>query len=683
MANKKYEVMFSIAGKVAASFNSAFKGANKAIDDANKRTKALKENMTNLQGIAQKGLAVGSIGLVGAGVAAKEAIAFESAMADVKKVFSGTDAELKALNDEIINMSTRLPMAANDIAKIAAAAGQAGIATKEITRFTEDAVKMGVAFDISAEEAGQSMAELRTAFKMNQDEVVALADKINYLGNTTPAAAKGITEIVQRIGPLGEVGGFASGSIAALGATIRGMGVQEEVAATGIKNMMLSLVAGESATKSQAAAYKSLGLDSTKVAKSMQVDSEKTVLTVLKAVSKLDKYKQAATLKELFGSESLGSIAPLLTNMAALEKNLEAVADKTKYAGSMEAEYAARAATTENQIILTQNTIKALAIEFGSTLLPVINEGLKAFQNVIQNVRAWAKENPELANTIFKIALGASALVAGLSALALGAIAFIGPIMMVVGALSKFGFVITIIKSVGTAFLWLGRIFLMNPIGLAITAVIAVIWLLWKNWDTVCKYVGIAWEGIKGFFTSGIGNISATIVNWSPIGLFYRAFSAVMNWFGVSLPSTFTEFGRNLLQGLANGIKNGVSAAVNAAGEAVEAVKNKVKNFFGINSPSKLFAQFGEWNMEGLAIGMQAGAPMAENASDKALSGVLPKANGQSLTNNSSMNSNYTVTIQQTIQGGNNVAEQAKQGALSAMDEFKSYNNRNMRTSFA
>ncbi|MDT1883243.1 phage tail tape measure protein, partial [Acinetobacter baumannii] len=104
----------------------------------------------------------------------------------------------------------------------------------------------------------------------------------------TPAAAKGIMDIVQRIGPLGEVGGFASGSIAALGATIRGMGVAEEIAATGIKNMMLALVAGESATKGQRAAYKDLGLDAGQVAKDMQTDAEATTLKVIKSISKLD-----------------------------------------------------------------------------------------------------------------------------------------------------------------------------------------------------------------------------------------------------------------------------------------------------------------------------------------------------------------------------------------------------------
>ena len=79
-------------------------------------------------------------------------------------------------------------MAASGIAKIVAAGGQAGIAKEDLLEFAQDAVKMGVAFDLTADQAGDMMAKWRSAFDLNQDGVVALADKINYLGNTTAAS---------------------------------------------------------------------------------------------------------------------------------------------------------------------------------------------------------------------------------------------------------------------------------------------------------------------------------------------------------------------------------------------------------------------------------------------------------------------------------------------------------------
>lgn len=49
------------------------------------------------------------------------------------------------------------------------------------------------------------------------------------------------------------------------------------------------------------------------------------------------------------------------------------VGDAQQYAGSMEAEYAARAATTANNIQLYENRIAALKIQLGTYLLPILN----------------------------------------------------------------------------------------------------------------------------------------------------------------------------------------------------------------------------------------------------------------------------------------------------------------------
>ncbi|QPF35601.1 phage tail tape measure protein [Acinetobacter johnsonii] len=567
--------------------------------------------------IAQKGLMVAGAGAVALSVPAKLSIDFESAMADVKKVVDfDTPQQFKQMENDIISMSTRLPMAARDIAAIYAAGGQSGIAKNELSQFAETAVKMGVAFDITAEESGQAMAEMRTAFKMSQSEVTTLADKINYLGNNTPAAAKGIMDIVQRIGPLGEVGGFASGSIAALGATIRGMGVAEEVAATGIKNMMLALVAGESATKGQHNAYIELGMDAKKVAQDMQKDAEGTTLSVLKAISKMDKYKQAAMLKELFGSESLGSISPLLTNMKALEDNLGKVADKQKYAASMEKEYAARAATTANKLKLAKHAASALGITIGNQLLPGINSAAGLFSTAMNSVQAWAQANPALAGTLTKIAVGAIAIVGGLSALSIGAIAIFGPMMMVGRA---FGAVALAAKGMSMALL-------TNPITWIVLAIAGAAFLIYKNWAPISGFFVGIWNTIKTAFNGGIRGISALIINWSPIGLFYSAFAGVLRWFGIDLPAKFTGFGAMILEGLKNGILSKVNAVKDAITGAVSGVIDKAKGILGIHSPSRVFMGIGGYTMQGMANGIANANNLPVAATTTATQGVVNTA---------------------------------------------------------
>ena len=523
---------FGSMGKNVDNLRARYSGVT---DELNRLTRA-QEKLNHVENLRQKNADIrsGSAKVLGGAMAAsatmivpvKLAIDFESSMADVKKVFSGTDAQFKTITNEVLKMSTVLPMAATDIAKIVASGAQSGIAANELTKFAESAVKMGVAFDVSAEEAGQSMAEMRTAFKMSQDEVITLADKINFLGNSTPAAAKGIMEIVQRIGPLGEVGGFASGSIAALGATMRGMGVQEEIAATGIKNMMLALIAGESATKSQRNAMIDLGLDSEEVAKSMQKDAEGTTLKILELIKALPKEKQGAMLATLFGKESLSAIAPLLTNMGALEENLKKVGDATKYAGSMNDEYKARAETTANNIILFKNKIAELGISIGSVLLPPLNIFLGKMGAVIDKVSAWSKANPELSSTLTKVAVGAVAVVGGIAAVALAVTTVIGPIALAISSFSVLGSsagtsiglltkMITPIKMIGTAFSVVGKAMLANPMVLAIVAIVAVVagaaYLIYKNWEPIKGFFSNLWSGVKGAFSSAWNGIKGVV----------------------------------------------------------------------------------------------------------------------------------------------------------------------------
>lgn len=399
---KEYSLAVKIAGSVSSSFNSAMGAAENRI--------------SGLGTIAKQAAAVAAAawGALKIGEFVKDsiqsAVNFESAMADVAKVVDGlrddngnlTDSYY-AMSDSIVQMSKDIPMAAEDLAAITASAGTAGIAAEELTTFTETAAKMGVAFDTTAEQAGDWMAKWRTSFSMGQEEVTALADQINYLSNNSASTASELSTIVTAVGPLGDVAGISAAQIAALGSAMVGVGVQQDVAATGIKKMATTMVAGASATDTQAAVLEKLGMDATDLAVRMQDDAVGAILSFLDAVSQLPKAEQAAALKDYFGQESVGAIAPLLTNLDVLRQRFEMVADAQLYAGSMDAEYAARAATTANNIQLYENRIAALKIQIGDYLLPVVNKVL----GVASTGLDWISGKVSAAEGIISTAIGA------------------------------------------------------------------------------------------------------------------------------------------------------------------------------------------------------------------------------------------------------------------------------------
>lgn len=459
----------------------------------------------------------------------RDAMKFESAMADVSKVVNMTGDEFKEMRQDIIDMSKRIPMTAEEISKIVAAGGQAGLDKNELLEFAEDAAKMGVAFDISAEQAGDMMAKWRTAFKMSQEDVFSLADKINYLGDTTAASADKISDVVTRIGPLGEVGGVASGEIAALGASMVSTGVESEVAATGIKNMILGMTAGESATSTQADAFSKLGLNATEMAKRMQVDAKGAILDVLSALKNLDESERASTLKDLFGKESIGAIAPLISNLDAVRDNFEKVGESGEYAGSVNQEFANRAATAENSMILLKNAVNGLSIELGNSLVPMVTSGVKGITEFMEIASKAMSACPGLASAVYGITIGFSALVAVGSAV---------KFMLILGKQAAVGFrivlhalnVVTMIARAGlllmTAAQWaLNTAFAANPIGFVVAALIiliGVIYAVYTHFEEVQEFCASMWESPAAAVVAFLAG---------PIGwLIYAGMGIIANW---------------------------------------------------------------------------------------------------------------------------------------------------------
>ena len=502
----------------------------------------------------------------------EKAIDFESAMADVKKVVNfDTPEQFKEMNNDILELSKNIPMTAQGLAQIVAAGGQSGIAKDELISFAESAAKMGVAFDITADEAGEMMAKWRTAFQMNQTQVVELADKINYLGNNTAASAPKISDVVRRIGPLGSIGGIASGEIAALGASMVGAGTEADVAATGIKNLMLGMVVGNQATKTQAEMFDKLGFSTTELAKRMQVDAKGAILDVLGAIQKLPKDEQATTLMGIFGKESAEAIGPLLSNLDNLKRNFDLVANSSNYAGSMQAEFSARADTTANSIELMKNRIDAAQITIGNGLIPVITPMIETVANIASAVGEFATQYPTLTTAIASSVIGFTALSAVTNALlwvfngSKVAITGLRLAMVNFNIASKAGtaaiYSLTAAQKVSSATFtgtgavlrqytgitksasiltrgwaiaqgFLNAAFMANPIGafiIAATALIGVGYLVYQNWNMVKQFFIGLWESpvaavlafIGGPITMLLYTGSVVIANWE----------AVKSWF--------------------------------------------------------------------------------------------------------------------------------------------------------
>ena len=159
------------------------------------------------------------------------------------------------------------------------------------------------------------------------------------------------------------------------------------------------------------------------------------------------------------------------------------VLDATKNAAG---DYANTNDQTANSMRTFSESIENLNIALGEHLLPLLTPLIQGATNLINK---FAEADPELQQLILTI--GMIAIV-------------VGPALVATGSLiSSVGTIIGVFGKAATAISNAGGIIgmLTSPVGIAVIAIVALLaigYLLIKNWDTIKAKAGEVWDWIQG-----------------------------------------------------------------------------------------------------------------------------------------------------------------------------------------
>ncbi|WP_103601961.1 phage tail tape measure protein [Campylobacter concisus] len=565
---------------------------------------------------------VASIAAIAAPI--KSAIDFESAMADVKKVVDfKDDNEIKGFSNEILKMSQVIPMTAEGLTQVAAAGGQMGLAKNELLKFTEMAAKTAVAFDITAESAGDTIGKIKNILSLSLDETGEMMDVINHLSNNNAAKASEIVEVMKRIAGIGKQVGLAKEQTAALASTFISLGKAPETAATASEALLKKLNNIESLSPKTRAAFKKTGLNIKEFSAMMKKDAQGAVLKFLETMNNIEPQKRGALLSAIMGTNYDSDVATLISGMDVYKKTLDEVSSKEKFLGSNEKEFQARSNTAANKIQLMKNALNSLSVSIGNIFLPYISKAIEKITSIIKKITEFAQNNEELVKKIgfsvaaffsFNVAMttlkASSALLtlslggyrqilmmlpfdclklnaslsqcsitmkakATLTALASKALNSFSLATKAAGGTSL-GFVGGL-KKIVLGFRALSLAFLSNPIGLILTAIAAAGALIYKYWDHV-----------KAFFT---GFFEGLRKNIAPVtDVFNGFFTAVKTAFSPLMPifSKISSFFSSLF-GQSSATKEEIEELTNAGAKFGEVVAGAI-NF--VLTPIKLLIKF-------------------------------------------------------------------------------------------
>lgn len=344
-----------------------------------------------------------SLAIAAAPVAASiwTAVKNESSFADVKKVVDMSPEEAAQMREW--SLKTQASKAggglnANDINAMLAAGGQSGISDlNELKSFVLDSAAMGVAFDMEAGDAGKTLATFKAALGLDHEGAVGLAGLANYISNNTNAHAKDIAGVMARQGASAQLAGFSTNDAAALSGAMLAAGMNEERAATALKNISGRLTLGGAATGTQKAAFGSIGFDAESLAADMQYNASGTFLEVLEAIKQAPLEEQSALITQIFGEESKGAVASLVKNTQLFQKTLKlASEDQAVHTKSLKDEFESRIATSETNMQLFLNKLNSLSVIVGTALLPALNWVLEPLGSMVDGIADFAAANQGL-----------------------------------------------------------------------------------------------------------------------------------------------------------------------------------------------------------------------------------------------------------------------------------------------
>lgn len=378
------------------------------LEAAQKRSAAHRE-------VAQVVTAASAAVAAGLAYSAKEALGWQSAFAGVRKTVEGTPAELEAVETGLRNLTKVLPASHEEIAGVAEAAGQLGVAQGDIVGFTKVMIDLGETTNLSADEAATSLARISNIMGTATGDVSRMGSTIVDLGNNSATTEREIVELATRLAAAGRQANLSEADIFAYASALTSVGVEAEAGGTAMSKVFTSIgdavrdggeqletfarVAGVSTADFRAAFEQDAA-----AAIAMFVDgmgraaaSGQSTTAIFDELELTDQRLMRAIL-------STGSASGLLTGQLDLANS--AWSENTALVKEAEQRYG----TAESRIAIAKNSLQDTAITLGETFLPMIADAADG----IADFADWIGQLPP---GLLEAAAGIGGVVSGLGLL--------------------------------------------------------------------------------------------------------------------------------------------------------------------------------------------------------------------------------------------------------------------------
>ena len=515
------------------------------------------------------------------------------------------DERFKALSQQARELGATTAFSAGQSADAQGFLAMAGFDPDAIAAAMPDMLNLALANRTDLGRTADISSNILSGFGLDPDEMGRVGDVLTATTTRANVDLEMLGQSMKYVAPQARAMNMSLEQSAAMAGLLGNVGIQASQAGTTLRAMVTRLSAPTSAA---AGALAELGVNA-KDAEGNLRDVPKILADVARATENMGNADRAAYLKDIFGEEPGAGMAELIAQQgsAGIEQFTEIL---TNAAGEN-----ARVANTMADNI--GGDLKSLSSAWDEVGISITETNKGPLRELIQNVTAitrgvgsWINENPRLAGTLAKVAAGLAVLVTAGGMLTLMLASILGPIAMVRYGMALIG---PQLLTAGKAMMWLGGVFravsmffLANPIGIAIAAIAAAAYLIYRYWEPIKAFFQGLWQQVKSAFADGIGGVAKLLMNWSPLGLLYKGITTALSALGVEIPEQFGSLGTAIVDGIIGGLSGKLGELRNRVTDMAGSVKGWFADVLDINSPSRVFTQLGGYTVDGLNKGLDA-----------------------------------------------------------------------------
>lgn len=329
----------------------------------------------------------GTAAIVAAGTAAVGAgIAWESSFAGVRKTVNGTEEDLAAIEQQLLDMGGTKSATITDLAGIAEAGGQLGIATENIVGFTGVMADLAETTNLTADGAATAFAQYANITGMSQGDFDRMGSTIVALGNNTATTEADIVNFATAIAAAGRQAGLTDSQILGFSAGFASVGLEAAAGGTAFSKALVGMQVAVETGSDDLQKYADIaGMTAEQFASVWKNDAAAAFQAFIEGLGS-GSDSAIVMLQEMGITETRMRDAMLRASSASdlfassVDLANQAWAENTALA----TEASVRYQTTGAQLAMLGNRAQRTAINFGQSLMPALQSGLDTVSNLVE-----------------------------------------------------------------------------------------------------------------------------------------------------------------------------------------------------------------------------------------------------------------------------------------------------------